>query len=145
MHKEGLKFDEGKVRIELVPSEIIYAIAKILTFGAQKYDDRNWELGMKWSRVFGACMRHMWCWWAGKGPTTKNFVFGETDEETGYSHLWHAACCIAFLVTYEERQVGEDDRPHGNSNSEKKEIQATEGSCCMGEKTEETHVCCGRC
>tara|TARA_R110000737_G_scaffold251008_1_gene260587 strand:+ start:145 stop:975 length:831 start_codon:yes stop_codon:yes gene_type:complete len=73
--------------------------------------DRNWELGMDWSRTFGALMRHMWYWWAGKGPTTKSFLFGSTDEETGHSHLWHAACCLAFLVTYEERNVGKDDRP----------------------------------
>ena len=71
---------------------------------------RNWELGMKWSRVFGAMMRHMWCWWGGKGPTTTNFVFGDLDDETGYSHLWHAGCCLAFLITYEQRKIGEDDR-----------------------------------
>jgi len=108
--KEGLKFDGGKCRIELFPSEALFAISQVLTFGAQKYDDRNWEMGMKWSRVFGALMRHMWAWWAGKGPTNKSFVFGDLDEETAYSHLWHAGCCIVFLITYEMRQSGEDDR-----------------------------------
>lgn len=107
---EGRKDDGGKVRLELLPPELLYATATILTFGANKYADRNWELGMSWSRVFGALMRHLWAWWGGKGPTTKSFLFGETDEETGHSHLWHAACCIAFLITYEERNVGEDDR-----------------------------------
>lgn len=72
--------------------------------------ERNWELGMKWGRVFGALMRHMWCWWGGKSPTSKSFLFGELDDETKFSHLWHAGCCIAFLITYEERMVGEDDR-----------------------------------
>ena len=106
----GLKYDEGKVRMDLLPPEFLFATASILTFGANKYADRNWELGMDWSRPFGALMRHMWYWWAGKGPTTKSFLFGDLDEETGKSHLWHAACCIAFLVTYEERNVGKDDR-----------------------------------
>lgn len=109
--KEGLKYDGGKVRLELLPPELLYGVATILTFGAEKYADRNWELGMKWSRVFGAAMRHAWAWWAGKGPTTKNFAFGELDDETGHSHLWHLGCCVAFLITYEERGVGEDDRP----------------------------------
>lgn len=108
---EGRKNDQDKIRLELIPSELLYAVGVILTFGAKKYDERNWEKGMKWSRVFGALMRHMWCWWGGRGPTNLNFAFGELDDETEYSHLWHAGCCITFLITYEERQTGEDDRP----------------------------------
>jgi hypothetical protein len=63
--------------------------------------ERNWELGMSWGRVFAALMRHMWAWWGGQ----------KTDAETGMSHLWHAACCLAFLVAYEQRKSGVDDRP----------------------------------
>lgn len=106
----GRKDDAAKVRLDLVPSELIFAVGDILTFGAKKYADRNWEQGMKWGRVFGALMRHLWSWWGGKGPTTKSFLFNDIDDETERSHLWHAACCIAFLITYEERGVGEDDR-----------------------------------
>jgi hypothetical protein len=106
----GIKHDQGKPRFELLPPEFLFAVTEVLTFGANKYADRNWEKGMKWSRVFGALMRHMWCWWGGKGPTSKNFAFGDLDDETKFSHLWHAGCCIAFLITYEERGVGEDDR-----------------------------------
>ena len=107
---EGRKDDGGKARMDLIPPEIMFAMGAILTFGALKYADRNWEKGMSWGRVFGACMRHMWAWWGGKGPTTKSFLFGDLDAETGFSHLWHAATCVAFLVAYEERQVGIDDR-----------------------------------
>lgn len=107
----GLKFDGGKARLELLPPELLFAVSTILTFGAIKYADRNWELGMKWSRVFGALMRHLWCWWGNKTERTSiNFLFGPLDTETGYSHLWHAGCCIAFLIAYEERKIGEDDR-----------------------------------
>lgn len=112
-NKEGTKLDSGKARIELIPPEAIFGMAEVLTFGAVKYDSRNWELGMSWSRVFGACMRHMWCWWGGKQPTNINFIFGSSDEETKMSHLWHAITCMAFLVAYEERCTGEDDRPNG--------------------------------
>lgn len=107
---EGRKDDSAKIRLELIPPELIFAVGQILTFGAKKYADRNWEQGMKWSRVFGALMRHLWCWWGGKNPTATNFVFGNLDEETQHSHLWHAGCCIAFLIAYEERKIGEDDR-----------------------------------
>lgn len=107
---EGRKDDNEKVRIELFPPEALFAISDVLTSGARKYADRNWEHGMKWSRVFGALMRHMWAWWGGRGPTRRNFLFGELDTETGKSHLWHAGCCIAFLIAYEERDIGTDDR-----------------------------------
>jgi hypothetical protein len=108
---EGTKYDEDKVRIELFPPEAIYAISDILTFGAKKYGDRNWEKGIRWGRVFGAQMRHMWAWWAGVGPTNTSFLFGELDRETKKSHLWHAGCCMVFLITYELQGKGEDDRP----------------------------------
>lgn len=107
---EGVKHDIEKIRLELLPPEMIFALGEVLTFGAKKYADRNWESGMKWSRVFGALMRHSWAWWGGKTPTSTNFAFGELDPETKFSHLWHAGCCIAFLITYEARQIGEDDR-----------------------------------
>lgn len=98
-----MKYDAGKVRYELIPPEFVHATAVILTFGATKYADRGWEDGMNWSRVFGALMRHLWAWW--------NPFVPSTDAETGHSHLWHAACCLAFLIAYEQREVGEDDRP----------------------------------
>lgn len=107
---EGRKDDTGKARIELIAPELIFALAQVLTFGAMKYAPRNWEKGMSWGRVFGALMRHLWAWWGGKGPTTKSFLFGDLDDETEFSHLWHAACCIMFLLAYEERGVGTDDR-----------------------------------
>lgn len=72
--------------------------------------ERNWERGMSWSRVFGAAMRHAWAWWGGKAPTTENFALGELDMETGKSHLWHLGCCVAFLIAFEERGTGTDDR-----------------------------------
>ena len=97
----GYKFDEDKIRYDLLPPEFLHGTADILTFGAKKYSARNWEAGMAWSRPFGALMRHMWAWWGGE----------HKDQETGKSHLWHAACCLAFLIAYEERSLGEDDRP----------------------------------
>lgn len=101
LEEGGHKDDTGKVRLELVPPELLLAVGDILTFGAEKYADQNWEAGMSWGRVFGALMRYMWAWWAGE----------KMDQETGRSHLWHAGCCIAFLIAYEERNVGTDDRP----------------------------------
>lgn len=108
---EGHKDDADKDRLELFPSVAIFAISRVLTKGATKYGDRNWEKGMKWSRVYGATLRHLFAWFAGRGPTAKSFLFGDLDDEWQFSHLWHAGCCIVFLISYEEWQIGEDDRP----------------------------------
>ncbi len=97
---EGVKFDADKPRYDLIPPEIEEAIAQVLTFGAAKYGCRNWENGMAWGRPYAALRRHMNAWWAGENK----------DPETGMSHLWHAACCIAFLTAFEARQIGRDDR-----------------------------------
>lgn len=98
---EGRKDDGEKPRYDLIPPEFLDGTARVLTYGAVKYAPRNWELGMSWGRVFAALMRHMWAWWGGQ----------KTDAETGMPHLWHAACCLAFLVAYEQRKIGVDDRP----------------------------------
>lgn len=98
---EGRKDDQGKAPYHLLAPEFLDGTAQVLKFGADKYAPRNWEKGMDWSRPFSALMRHMWAWWRGEAK----------DPETGFSHLWHAACCIMFLVAYEERKTGNDDRP----------------------------------
>ena len=98
---EGRKNDIGKARHDLIPPELPDAVAQVLAFGANKYGERNWEKGMKWGRPYAALMRHMWAWWRGE----------KADPETGMSHLWHASCCLAFLVAFEARKTGVDDRP----------------------------------
>lgn len=102
--EEGWKDDYDKPRWDLLPPELMEETAKVLGFGAAKYGARNWEKGMSWGRPFAALMRHMWAWWRKEN--------GGIDKETGYSHLAHAACCLAFLIAYEKRGIGKDDR-HG--------------------------------
>lgn len=98
---EGRKDDSGKARHDLIPPELPDAVAQVLAYGASKYGERNWEKGMAWGRPFAALMRHMWAWWSGE----------KQDAETGMSHLWHAGCCVAFLIAFEARNIGTDDRP----------------------------------
>lgn len=100
----GNKHDGGKLPLHLLPVDALEAITEILDFGAKKYAPRNWEKGLDWSRVYRAALGHLFKWWANAGP----------DEETGKSHLWHAGCCILFLIAYELRSVGKDDRPHNS-------------------------------
>lgn len=102
LEASGHKDDADKARMDLIPPEAIWALAAVMTVGAAKYEDRNWEKGMAWSRPYAALMRHMLAWWGGE----------DKDPETRYSHLWHALCCVVFLVAYEEWGMTEfDDRP----------------------------------
>lgn len=98
---EGRKNDTGKLPLHLLPFDALEAVTEVLDCGQKIYSPRNWEKGMHWSRVFGAMLRHAFKWWQGQ----------KADPETGLSHMAHAACCALFLLAYEKRQVGTDDRP----------------------------------
>ena len=98
---EGRKDDQAKTwRPGLIAPEFIRGIATVLAFGAIKYAAGNWALGMDWSRPIDALDRHWTAWKGGE----------KYDPETGYSHLWHCGCCLMFLVAYEARGIGRDDR-----------------------------------
>lgn len=98
----GVKHDKGKDPWDLLPWDAVRGIVKVLAFGAIEYDSRNWEQGMRWGRVHAALNRHITSWWQD----------GEKyDKLSKLPHLWHAGCCIMFLIAYELRGVGEDDRP----------------------------------
>lgn len=96
----GKKFDAGKPRMELLSSAAITDLAKVLTFGAQKYDAHNWRKGMSWSRLIGAALRHLTAFNNGE----------DNDPETGLPHTAHAMCCLMFLTEYARTQCGTDDR-----------------------------------
>jgi len=83
------KHDQDKPRLDLVPPGIIEAIGAIRTYGVQKYKDpENWRK-VEPERYIAALMRHL-CKFL-RDPKS-------VDPESGYMHLWHMACNIAFLV-----------------------------------------------
>jgi len=97
----GVKFDHNKVRYDLIPPYPLNELAKLYTFGAKKYKDRNWEKGLRWGRCFAALMRHAWAFWN-----------GETyDKETGQHHLVHAVFCCFSLIEFNKTHKEFDDRP----------------------------------
>lgn len=100
---EGRKDDTGKPRMDLIPPEALYALGRVLEYGARKYADRNWEKGFAWGRSVAALKRHLSAWEAGQ----------ECDHESGMPHLWHVATNAVFLLTFAERGVGTDDRATG--------------------------------
>lgn len=85
---DGLKHDGGKARLDLVPPEIIEAVGKVMTFGAQKYGENSYKQ-VDPKRYRAALMRHV-CKWL-KNPHG-------LDSDSGLPHLWHIACNVAFLL-----------------------------------------------
>lgn len=91
----AIKHDDGKLRMDLITPEMINGLAEVLTFGAKKYSDRNWEKGLDKDRLYAACMRHMNTWRGGI----------DLDDESGLHHLKHAFVTLGMLVTFIERDA----------------------------------------
>jgi hypothetical protein len=100
----GVKHDQEKPQLGLLPIEAIEAVGRVMTFGAKKYDADNWRKGFLYRRVLGAALRHIFA-----------FIRGEDcDTESGESHLAHAACCVLFTLTFVlEGKNSLDDRYKG--------------------------------
>lgn len=97
----GLRFNEGKQRFDLLPPSWPRALVEVLTKGAEKYEDRNWERGMNWSTCYASMMRHIQAWWEGN----------DIDPESGLPHMAHAAWNALALVEYMTTHPELDDRP----------------------------------
>lgn len=106
----GVKKDEGKLRWSLLPWDAVEEVVKVLMYGCEKYSSRNWEKGMDYGRLFDADLRHKIDWWQ-KGEAVA--------EDSRLHHLAHAACDTLFLLAYELRNKGKDDRPDVNRVQEK--------------------------
>lgn len=96
---DAVKADEEKNKLYLLPFDALEVVGDVLTYGARKYGERNWEKGMHWSRLLGAAMRHLFA--VGQGRII--------DPESNKPHLAHAACCILFLLSYYIRSTGIND------------------------------------
>lgn len=97
---KGKKLDEDKPRMDLLSTEALVQISRVMGFGAKKYEDHNWRKGIQWSRIIAAAMRHL-----------TSFNSGEnTDPETGISHIAHLGCCAMFLLDYAKSHPELDDR-----------------------------------
>ena len=85
---DGLKHDGGKLRLDLVPPEMIEAVGAVMTHGCKKYGEGSYR-NVEPKRYRAALMRHI-CKWL-KNPHG-------TDEDSGLPHLYHIACNVAFLL-----------------------------------------------
>ena len=100
----AMKFDKEKPRMELLDAKALEGLAQVLTFGAKKYEAHNWRLGLAYSRVLGAMLRHLSAIQRGE----------DIDPESGLPHINHVGCCWMFLSNYmAENRTELDDRWKG--------------------------------
>lgn len=97
----GIKYDSEKPKMHLLPPKAIFEVAKVLTFGANKYDEENWrKLESLETRYISGALRHIF-----------HHNSGDTlDEESGLSHLAHALCCLLFTLEIQLEDKEEESR-----------------------------------
>lgn len=100
---QGVKYDGEKPKMHLLPPKAINEVAKVLTFGAQKYDEENWrKLEDLQSRYSSGALRHIFA----------HLDSEDLDPESGLSHLAHAICCLLFKLEIElENAKIEEEKP----------------------------------
>lgn len=87
-------------RMDLIPFPALEELARVYGFGAEKYERNNYLKGYDYSLSLGAMLRHISLWAQGQ----------DVDEESGLSHLAHAAWHAFALMMFQECSLGTDDR-----------------------------------
>lgn len=95
---QGIKYDSGKLEYSLIPKGVLTPIIRVLQQGCQKYSKDNWQrVDNPKERYYNALQRHIGQWWEGE----------KYDAETGENHLTHAACCLMFLLWFDNKDEQE--------------------------------------
>jgi len=106
---EGLKYDGEKPMMHLLPPKATIEVAKVLTFGAQKYDEENWrKLENLQSRYTSGALRHIFA----------HIDSEALDTESGLSHLAHAICCLLFKLEIELETRTEKEKLRESDSTE---------------------------
>ena|ERR1700722_16157804 len=103
----GVKHDQEKPIMALLPPEALEEEAWVWTFGAKKYGYWNWTKGLAYTRILSAILRH-----------TMAIMKGEdTDPESGKLHAAHIRCCAGMLIKFQkDNRTDLDDRNKNESN-----------------------------
>ena len=97
----GKRYNQGKLRYDLIEPHALEDFVQVLTDGAVKYEPRNWQKGLSWTSVLASLKRHIAAIEKGE----------DYDKESGRLHIAHAACNVHFLNAYYYTFPQGDDRP----------------------------------
>lgn len=99
--------DAGKRPWQYFPwdaaAEVVDVMERAISSG--EYEPRNWEKGLEWSRQFASIQRHLLDWFQGGQ---------DRDPKTGLLNLAHVGARVLYLLAYQIREIGDDDRPGSN-------------------------------
>lgn len=95
-------YGRAKPSLGLVPGTFMVETAKVFELGATKYGPFNWRKDPVEAETYmNAALRHLFSWFDGE----------DWDQESGASHLAHAAACLAILIDAEYNSRLIDNRP----------------------------------
>lgn len=100
MTEGGAHHDDGKPRVELIDPHLLEGVGRVLAWGAGKYAERNWEKGIRASRLYGSALRHLLAWARRE----------DLDPESGLPHLHHLVACVMMLAWTVRERPDLDDR-----------------------------------
>lgn len=94
-NNQTFKSDENKVPLQLVDPYFIEEVAKVLKFGADKYEPNSWKkIDNPIYRTQGSVMRHF-----------NEYLKGNTiDPESSLPHLAHCASQLMILMWHERNK-----------------------------------------
>jgi hypothetical protein len=112
--KVARRYNNNKLRYELISSIGLEKLAEVYTKGAAKYtlfdedgnmtEDgaNNWRSGLPWMSTIASVKRHIQQWCEGQ----------EVDDDLKTQHLANAAWGLFALMEYQKTHPELDDRPH---------------------------------
>ena len=117
MTTPGKKYDQDKMRLDLLPPEAMNALGEVLTYGANKYGPNQWR-GIEIERYEAALLRHWLAWKNGE----------QADAESGLPHLAHMLCNAAFMVALDEHRARRPLAAILSAGSDSFQLVHTEGN-----------------
>ena len=87
----------GKGRFDLVPMEVLRALAIHYEKGCIKYGDRNWEKGIPFHTFLNSAMRHL-----------AQVIDGRDDENHLISAIWNLFCAYQTKLWIQHGKLPKD-------------------------------------
>lgn len=100
MNGKGIKNDDNKAKLHMIPEEALIGMAEAFQFGAKKYERFNYKNGLEFTRLSDSLRRHI-----------LSFLMGEDlDPESGLHHTKHILANAAMLEFMRIHRPEMDDR-----------------------------------